>query len=223
MEGDSTEKRPGQVRVDLQREVNTYGHLWHASWSVLQSVGKDQKGAAWLWMSSALLSAFTFEAYCNHVGPLVLQSWDDAERLSPVAKFEVLCEVLGADQLPHGEEPMQTVLQLFRFRNEVAHGRSVILVPEPTRHPVGTPPDRLDPLEPRTAWEALLRNDEFATRVRRNVQAALVHLHAARPDEDREGLFDMGSVERSYHLVGGPFAEPPGFPKPPKYRRPKAV
>ena len=51
-------------------------------------------GSTWQYLSSVVLTAFAFEAYLNHVGPLTLESWPTLERSSVFAKFALLAEVL---------------------------------------------------------------------------------------------------------------------------------
>src|SRR4029453_16688882 len=88
----------------------------------------NQRGSSWQFLSSAVLTAFTFEAYLNHVGPQVIACWASLERLPPQAKFELLCETLKVE-FPEGrgKRPLQTIDRLFEFRNNMAHGRSETL------------------------------------------------------------------------------------------------
>ena len=184
--------KPPKAIVTKQRTVHMYAELWHASSCVLEKGVSDPRGSSWQFLSSALLTAFTFEAYLNHVGPSVLACWAQVERLPPLAKLELLCERLSI-RFPGGPSarPLQTVFKLFEFRNTVAHGRSVEVAPKPELRDIN---DKLDAQLgelPRAEWERLVRTDAFAKRSREDVQTVLEKLHEARP-APKEGLFVSG-------------------------------
>jgi hypothetical protein len=138
------------------------------------------------------LTAFAFEAYLNHVGPQVLSCWRSLERLSPNSKLELLCETLKVS-LPgtKGERPLQTINELFRFRNTLAHGRSETIVPAPKSVDI-------DELEAHrdarllSDWERLIEDCKFAERAREDVEEVLRVLQSARP-EPKEALFRFGT------------------------------
>jgi len=183
---------PPRVVVKKDRSVHAYAELWHASACVLR-VGVEQKeGSSWQFLSSAVLTAFTFEAYLNHVGPRTIKCWSDLDRLSPWAKLELLCETLGVSfPAGKGARPLQTVVKLLDFRNSIAHGRSVELGGKPEERDAD---DRLDAflgMRLQTEWEKLIQTKEFAERARVDVEAVLTHLHSGRKDA-KEILFNFG-------------------------------
>lgn len=92
---------PRKALVTKERTVYMYSELWHASSCVLEAGLCNPRGSSWQFLSSIVLTAFTFEAYLNHVGPQVIACWESLERLPPQAKFELLCESLGV-QFPEG-------------------------------------------------------------------------------------------------------------------------
>jgi len=193
--------KPRKATVTKQRTVHMYAELWHASSCVLDKGVSDQRGSSWQFLSSAVLTAFTFEAYLNHVGPTVLACWGQVERLPPLAKFELLCERLNV-QFPGGRSarPLQTVVELFDLRNTIAHGRSVEIVAKPELRDIN---DKLDAQlgeMPRTEWERLVRTDTFAKRSREDVQTVLKALHEARP-APKEDLFTFGLGSHSANLA----------------------
>jgi hypothetical protein len=118
--------------VTQERDLTTYAELWHASECVLAAGIEQPRGSSWQFLSSIVLTAFAFEAYLNHVGPQVLSCWGSLERLSPNSKLYLLCETLKV-RLPGatGERPLETISELFKFRNTLAHGRSETIIPEP--------------------------------------------------------------------------------------------
>src|SRR5437660_3480266 len=104
--------RPKTATVTRRRSVRTYAELWRASKFVLDAGRREPIGSSWQFMSSAVLTAFVFEAYVNHVGETLLSSWSQLERLPPLAKLDLLCEVLKVS-LPTDQRPRQTLTKLF--------------------------------------------------------------------------------------------------------------
>jgi len=126
------------VFVAKERTVHMYAELWHASSSVLEtglSLSK-QRGSPWQFLSSIVLTAFAFEAYLNHVGPQVIACWADHERLRPPLKFELLSEALKVAFAKRSRTPLATMKKLFKFRNEMAHGKTERLSSQPSRRKV---------------------------------------------------------------------------------------
>lgn len=184
--------KPRKATVTKKRQLYMYSEMWHASDCVLKAGLADPQGSTWQFLSSAVLTAFAFEAYLNHVGPTVFGCWDELERLPPWGKFELLCERLCVD-FPGGKGglPLQTVVELLEFRNTMAHGRSDELRPKPELRDVN---DKLDVYLgelPLAHWERLVKDSKFAERARRDVQKVLEKLHVARPSP-KEGLFSFG-------------------------------
>jgi hypothetical protein len=182
-------KRTAVVRKE--RNVRTYAQLWSASRHVLATGLREPKGSTWQFLSSLVLTAFSFEAYLNHVGPTVLSSWDRLERSStPLSKLDLLCEVLKVQLPGKGSRPLQTITELFKFRNTLAHGRS---------HTLKAPPLRIDADELEnhlgqsllTEWEELVRDSSFAKRAREDVKAVVMAIHDAQP-EPKEYPFTWG-------------------------------
>ena len=118
------EKR--KAKISKTREVITYAEMRHASHVILDKAEKDSEGSFYLFMASLIFSAFTMEAYLNHLGQHIFKCWDDLGRNSPVAKLNLITEELGIEK-DYGKSPYQTFLELFHFRNSVAHGKSTII------------------------------------------------------------------------------------------------
>ena len=171
--------------------MHTYAELWHASRCVLEAGERCEQGSAWQFLSSAVLTAFAFEAYLNHTGARTIACWPELEGLSPWDKLERLCDALGVS-FPDGtgKRPLQTIGKMLDFRNTLAHGRSESLAAARLRDNN----DRLDAYigaRLLTDWERLIQSSDFATRVRDDVAKVLHRLHAARRD-DKEPLFTSG-------------------------------
>jgi len=184
--------KPLKAVVTKERMVHTYSELWHASDCVLEAGIREPRGSTWQFLSSAVLTAFAFEAYLNHVGPTVIACWSELERLPPWAKFELLSETLNISFLDGtGKRPLQTIVKLLEFRNTMAHGRSGELKPKSERRDVNEKLDAYLGETPLADWERLIKTETFAQRAREDVKSALEQIHAARP-EPKEGLFTFG-------------------------------
>lgn len=76
-------------------------------------------------MGSLIFSAFAIEAKVNYVGWKVLKNgWP--ERANLHEKIDLLIAVLALN-LSWGQRPLQTISQLKRFRDTIAHGKPEII------------------------------------------------------------------------------------------------
>jgi hypothetical protein len=181
-----------KIDVTKVRTVHTYSELWHASGSVLAAGEREMRGSSWQFLSSAVLTAFTFEAYLNHVGAIIISSWVEKERKPVMAKFNLLCKALKV-AFPHTKDqrPIKTLAEFFEFRNTLAHGKSEVLGPEFTTLETNEKLDDFLGLRLLLKWESLIQTSEFARLAREDVSTILSVLHAARP-LPKEGLFVFG-------------------------------
>ncbi|MDD2734563.1 MAG: hypothetical protein PHF56_11530 [Desulfuromonadaceae bacterium] len=103
--------------------VNTYTYLKSAAELNLKIAEKTEDGQLYYCMSSLMFSAFTLEAYLNHIGSELLPSWQDVDRTSPRNKLNAVCSLL---QFPpdFSKEPYQSFVRIFKLRNTLAHGRT---------------------------------------------------------------------------------------------------
>jgi hypothetical protein len=170
----------------------------------LQAGERERRGSSYQFLSSAVLTAFAFEAYLNHVGPRVVACWESLEQLPPISKFDLVCELLKVD-FQKGHRPRQTIEELFEFRNTMAHGRTEHIKPDPKNRDVN---DKLDNYLGKRAlarWESLIQTDDFAKRAREDVEAVFVKIHAAVPEpkemEPKEALFAFGMESGSAVLI----------------------
>lgn len=190
--GQSFASEPQKTTITKNRTLHMYSEMCHASGCVLKAGLAEPRGSTWQFLSSTVLTAFSFEAYLNHVGPTVFDCWEQLERLPPWSKFELLCETLGVNfTKSQGKRPLQTIVELLEFRNTMAHGRSIEIKPKTELRDLN---DKLDTYLgelPLAHWERLVKTADFAQRAREDVQEILEILHTARPDP-KEGLFTFG-------------------------------
>ena len=192
-----------KIIVEKQRTVHTYAELWHASECVLSVGIQNPIGSSWQFLSSIVLTAFTFEAYLNHVGAATFECWDDLDKLSPWSKLELLCErfTVAFPQVK-GARPLQTVANVLDFRNTIAHGKSEELKVKPV-HRTTENYHAAYMERPLALWESLIQTEEFAIRAREDVEVVLQALHDARPGE-KEGLFTFGMALYSAGVLPTP-------------------
>ena len=79
-----------------------------------------------------IFTAFSLEAYFNHIGEQLFKSWEALEYLTPLKKLDVICEKIDMI-LDQSRRPYQTIKKLFDFRNQMAHGRTIKLSKEEIR------------------------------------------------------------------------------------------
>ncbi len=118
-----------KIKVRKERDYRPHAEFYHAIGVHLAHVKEQQTGFFYSTLSAIVLSAFTVESYLNYVGPLVEPGWDDFDKSSPLAKLRHVASVQKLT-LDNSRRPMQTIIQLFKFRNRMAHPRSESILEE---------------------------------------------------------------------------------------------
>ena len=108
------------------RQVRTFVDLRHTANVMLSKAEEEERGSYHTILTSILFLAFTFEAYLNHLGEQHMGIWDEEERLKVREKYDQICANLGVTP-DNSRRPYQVINTLFKFRNGLAHGRSVEL------------------------------------------------------------------------------------------------
>ncbi len=135
--------------VQGQRTVYTSAYLRNISWTCLERAKEENKGSYNFIASSMIFTAFSVEAYLNHLGSEVTNFWDTIERkLSPKDKLDTLASILEID-IDYGSRPFQTFHNMFSLRNSLAHGRTEKL----TVNSIQVLGDDEIPNMPTTTWE----------------------------------------------------------------------
>jgi hypothetical protein len=162
------------VQVRKERSVRIDAELWQSSWCLLRAGQENQLGCDHQFRASLIFTAFSLEAYLNHVGPLLLESWERIERkLMPIDKLKLLSEFLKI-KADWSARPWQTLQGLMSFRNSLAHGRGEDLCEEYC--------DSLDDYQkkfydfPRTEWEKYA-TEKMALQARADVESVANLLH----------------------------------------------
>ncbi len=155
------------------REVRTFVDLNHGANVLIEKTENEEKGSYYTTMGALLLTAFTFEAYLNHLGGRLLMFWPEIESIKVMEKYAVLCKQLNLSS-DFSSRPYQTLGNLFKFRNAIAHGKSQIL--EETK--AVSSQDEPYQHTPRAHWEEFCTL-ENAKRAKQDVSAVIKELHVA--------------------------------------------
>ncbi len=180
---------PKKATVHKERTAHTYSELWHASSCTLEKGVENAKASAWQFLASIMLTAFTFEAYLNHAGEKIFSCWAEVERLPPLAKLSLLCEKLEIS-FTKGARPYGTIIELFNFRDEIAHGKSKTVKHSSSRD-LNDNLDKYLGQRQLLNWETKIQNIDFAERSREDVKKVIEKIHTARP-EPKEPSFSFG-------------------------------
>lgn len=113
-----------QKLVTVDKTVYSVGYLRLVSWHTLKEAKENETGWYLNCMSSMVFSAFTIEAYLNHLGGNTISFWLTIERnLSPIKKLEIIAKQFSIS-IDYGARPFQSFKPLFKFRDFLAHGRT---------------------------------------------------------------------------------------------------
>ena len=168
--------------------------MWQVSYWTLYQAEKEKDGSYFQLMSSLIFTAFTLEAYLNHIGKKIFTCWNDLERMSLQGKINLISEKLNVEK-DDSKRPFQTVKKLFAFRNDVAHGKTIPLKIEEEKWIDTNNIDDFMHKEPLAEWEKYCTLNN-AKRARVDVEAIMREFHKAAGITD-EPLFP------SEHWSGG--------------------
>lgn len=144
-----------------------YAEMWHSSRCLLKQGQENPNGSKHQFRASLIFTAFTLEAFLNHAGSHLYPHWDYLECLSPKKKLDLITEHLSI-KCDASKAPWQIINELFRFRNEIAHGKSTIFKAPPKFLDLGKEEPPADWIA-RTPWEAFC-TESNAIRGRKDVE-----------------------------------------------------
>jgi len=154
------EKERIKAKVSRSRRVNMFAELSAANRILLDNARKKQGGHFYEVMSCIVIAAFKFEAFPNEIGNQLFTYWDQLEFLRVENKLAIITSQLKFKH-DRGRRPFQTLPELIRVRNMLAHGKPINLKEKQV--------DEVDTLEelsrekPLTKWERFC-TIEFAKR-----------------------------------------------------------
>lgn len=115
-----------KIHITKERKVITYSDFWRASEYLLKRGQGEERGSYFLFLSSLVFSAFSLEAFLNHIGEHLFNSWGDLEKLRPKAKVNIIAEKLNI-KVDYGDTLWQIIPEVIGFRNKIAHGKNTLL------------------------------------------------------------------------------------------------
>lgn len=125
----SFRKRYQKVVTEGTEEIttNTYVSLHTNASIALSEATKVIDGRFFKTMTSIIFSAFTIEAYANHILKDISKKWEEVERYSSLEKVYELYNILEID-LDKSKRPIQSIQRIFNFRNMLAHGKTTTVI-----------------------------------------------------------------------------------------------
>ncbi len=173
-----------------RREVRTFVDLGRGANGLILIAKEVPKGSYYTTMGALLLTAFTFEAYLNHLGEKRFSFWEEVDSIRVMDKYSLLCKELNIKPV-FSQRPYQSLRTLFKFRNAIAHGESQVL--EKTK-PVSSVDDPHEHT-PKAHWEEFC-TIENAERAKEDIDNIITELHKAAGFGDHPFINGMsiGSV-----------------------------
>ena len=169
-----------------RREVNTYVYLHDAAKNCIMRGAEEEDGSMFMFMSSLVLTAFTLEAYLNHVGPILIEEeWEKIAKDRSKDVWDKLNIIHGKLNLKIdlSRQPLQTVKKLFTFRDLLAHGKTEKLNGKINYNPI-RPFSEQDILQ--TEWEKDCTSS-FAERAIADVSDVITTIHkTVKADKPKE-------------------------------------
>ena len=116
----------------VPRTTYTYRIFLEASSESLTKAQNHERGYMFECMFSMIFSSFALEAFLNHLGQFRFgeKNWSFIEQgMSPKGKLCLVAEFLGYD-IDFSSRPCQTFIDIFRYRNKVAHATTTFEITE---------------------------------------------------------------------------------------------
>ena len=105
-------------------QLYTFAYLRQAAHNAFDTARKACEGANYHRISAVLFASLTIEAHLNHVGERVIPNWETTEpTIRWSEKLKYVAQELGVTlDLEKGWG--QTAVELFHFRDKLAHGKT---------------------------------------------------------------------------------------------------
>ena len=105
-------------------ETISFAYMNIGATHMLELAEASEEGQLYNAASCIVFSAFTLEAYFNHLGAQLYDDWSKKERkLSKLKKYKLFCSEFNIE--PNFEnKPYSSIPALFSFRDTMAHGKS---------------------------------------------------------------------------------------------------
>jgi hypothetical protein len=134
--------------VKGQFETIAFAYMNIGATHMLELAESSDDGQLYNLISCITFSAFTLEAYFNHLGSHLHDDWQSKElKLSKLQKYKSFCKDLKID-IDFSKRPYSTITKMFSYRDTMAHGKTTcdqvnkniaIEIDNPTNFSAGAP------------------------------------------------------------------------------------
>ncbi|GAA3990598.1 hypothetical protein GCM10022279_12160 [Comamonas faecalis] len=164
-----------RARVRGRQTTITFVYTHIGAKHMLELAERTSEGQLYTLTSALIYCAFTLEAYLNHLGKLRHSDWDEIERRrSKRQKFETFARSANLE-FDYARRPYVTLVQLFAFRDRMAHGKTVT---EDVSMLIDADVPRLPQIVSESDWKAFA-TIENARHAIEDVEMLVRELHAA--------------------------------------------
>ncbi len=121
-------RRLAMPRVHVEEEIYTHEYLWRSSTALAELLDADEHAHHHLIIPALVITVMAFEAFVNFCGfALLPERWanerEEFRGQGVDGKLDAIAEKIPKFEFRKGEEPYQSIRQLFAFRDLVAHGK----------------------------------------------------------------------------------------------------
>lgn len=163
-----------KAHVGGKKTTVTFAYMHIGAKFMLKLAEESEDGQLYTLVASLVFSAFTLEAYLNHLGKLRNKEWDEIERKYPkLEKYKSFAEAANI-KVDFNVRPYRTMKELFAFRDRMAHGKTTT---EAVSTCINEFEERLPPLHAETDWQAFTTL-ETARRSIKDVESLIKELHS---------------------------------------------
>ena len=161
----------------------TYTYLYKSAVQSYEKGISSEEGDFYYNLNSIVMSAFSFEAFLNHCGKYffeegLIDDWDEFKWEKTLEKFDIIT-TLAKVEIDKSTFPYQSIPELMRLRNALAHGETETIHSELEVEKYDEIRNKLN----RPEWE-IKCNSEIAKRFIDDVRAIIVLIHKNIYDND---------------------------------------
>jgi len=165
-----------KAQVRGKKTTNTFAYMHIGAKYMLGLAENTQDGQLYTTAAALVFSAFTLEAYLNHLGKLRNKEWGEIERkYSKFEKYKLFASAAGINFNSFHARPYSTLKELFEFRDRMAHGKT-------TTEDVNLSVNMVDYLIPQlnseSDWQAFATLEKAQIAIK-DVEALVKELHSA--------------------------------------------
>jgi hypothetical protein len=114
-----------KAQVRGRKTTVTFAYMYKGAKCMLELAENSREGQLYTTVAALVFSAFTLEAYLNHLGKLRNKEWDEIERkYSKFEKYKLFASASGIKFDCFRVRPYCTLKELFEFRDRMAHGKT---------------------------------------------------------------------------------------------------